>query len=540
MASMVEEHRTTLVFVNTRRLVERVSHQLEARLGDGNVGAHHGSLSRKTRLAAEEGLKSGSLRVVVATASLELGIDVGHVDLVCHLGAPRSLSTLVQRIGRSGHWLGGIPKGVLFPLTRDERLVQSAAAVRMGAGRGARPGDHAGQAARHPRPADRGHRRHRQGVGGVSLGHGPPGLSVPGPHRQEFDEVVEMPSEGFATKRSLGAHLHRDQVNGVVSGRRGARLAAITSGGAIPDTADYDVIAEPEEIFVGTVNEDFAIESMAGDVFLLGNTSWRIRRVESGKVRVEAPRGRPRRCPSGSARPRRAPPSCPGRCRTSGRGSPHGCTTGRPPWPGSRRWPWWTRRGQPRSSTTSPRPSPSSASSRPSTPSSPSGSSTRRRHAARSAHAVRGPDQPGMGARAPEALLRQLRLRAAGHRHRRGRPVAREQHSFPLDSVFAFLRPQTLRDTLVQAVLPSPMFGNRWRWNATRGLALLRRTGGRKVPAPIIRMRSDDLMAAVFPTRLPARRTAAAHRAAGPSPRRRDHRQLPARGDGSRRPDRHR
>src|SRR5437588_864072 len=267
------------------------------RPGEGKVGAHHGSLSRKTRLAAEEGLKSGSLRVVVATASLELGIDVGHVDLVCHLGAPRALATLLQRIGRSGHWLGGIPKGVLFPLTRDE-LVQSAAAV-MAA--------RAGELDRVIVPAKPLDILAQQIVATAATGK----VSEESlwdmarrayPYRdltrKEFDEVIEMLSEGFATKRGRSsAHLHRDQVNGVVSGRRGARLAAITSGGAIPDTADYDVIAEPEEVFVGKVNEDFAIESMAGDIFLLGNTSWRIRRIESGKVRVEDAKGAPSSLP---------------------------------------------------------------------------------------------------------------------------------------------------------------------------------------------------------------------------------------------------
>src|SRR2546423_7416519 len=297
MASMVEEHRSTLVFVNTRRLVERVAHQLEARLGEGKVGAHHGSLSRKTRLAAEEGLKSGSLRVVVATASLELGIDVGHVDLVCHLGAPRALATLLQRIGRSGHWLGGIPKGVLFPLTRDE-LVQSAGAV-MAA--------RAGELDRVIMPAKPLDILAQQIVATAATGKVPEeslwdmarrAYPYRDLTRKEFDEVIEMLSEGFATKRGRSsAHLHRDQVNGVVSGRRGARLAAITSGGAIPDTADYDVIAEPEEVFVGKVNEDFAVESMAGDVFLLGNTSWRIRRVESGRVRVEDAKGAPSSVP---------------------------------------------------------------------------------------------------------------------------------------------------------------------------------------------------------------------------------------------------
>ncbi len=501
MASMVEEHRSTLVFVNTRRLVERVAHQLEARLGEGKVGAHHGSLSRKTRLAAEEGLKSGSLRVVVATASLELGIDVGHVDLVCHLGAPRALATLLQRIGRSGHWLGGIPKGVLFPLTRDE-LVQSAAAV-MAA--------RAGELDRVVMPAKPLDILAQQIVATAATGK----VSEQSlwdmarrayPYRdltrKEFDEVIEMLSEGFATKRGRSsAHLHRDQVNGVVSGRRGARLAAITSGGAIPDTADYDVIAEPEEVFVGKVNEDFAVESMAGDVFLLGNTSWRIRRVESGRVRVEDAKGAPSSVPFwlGEAPARTAELSRAVSDLRAGVAARLGD-------PAAARA-WLTEQALVDEA----------------------GAAQIVDYIAETVAvlgvvptvdtvvAERFFDEAGgmqlvlhtpFGGRVNRAWGLTLRKRFCVNFDFELQATATddgvvlslgEQHSFPLDSVFAFLRPQTLRDTLVQAVLPSPIFGNRWRWNATRGLALLRRTGGRKVPAPILRMRSDDLLAAVFP-----------------------------------------
>ncbi|MCW3043601.1 MAG: putative ATP-dependent helicase Lhr [Actinobacteria bacterium] len=501
MASMVETHRSTLVFVNTRRLVERVSHQLEARLGEGKVGAHHGSLSRKTRLAAEEGLKSGSLRVVVATASLELGIDVGHVDLVCHLGAPRALATLLQRIGRSGHWLGGIPKGVLFPLTRDE-LVQSAAAV-MAA--------RAGELDRIIMPAKPLDILAQQIVATAATGK----MSEESlwdmarrayPYRdltrKEFDEVIEMLSEGFATKRGRSsAHLHRDQVNGVVSGRRGARLAAITSGGAIPDTADYDVIAEPEEVFVGKVNEDFAIESMAGDIFLLGNTSWRIRRVESGKVRVEDAKGAPSSLPFwlGEAPARTAELSR----AVSDLRAGVAARLGDPP--AARTWLMEESLVDE------------------------AGAAQIVDYIAETVAvlgvvptvdtvvAERFFDEAGgmqlvlhtpFGGRINRAWGLSLRKRFCVNFDFELQATATddgvvlslgEQHSFPLDSVFSFLRPQTLRDTLVQAMLPSPMFGNRWRWNATRGLALLRRNGGRKVPAPILRMRSDDLLAAVFP-----------------------------------------
>src|SRR5499427_6060551 len=133
LATLVQEHRSTLVFVNTRRLVERVSHHLEERLketlGIEAVAAHHGSLSRQIRLSAEERLKTGKTRVVVATASLELGIDIGDVDLVCQIGSPRAIAVALQRVGRSGHWVGALPKGRFFASTRDE-LIECAAIIR--------------------------------------------------------------------------------------------------------------------------------------------------------------------------------------------------------------------------------------------------------------------------------------------------------------------------------------------------------------------------------------------------------------------------
>ncbi|HEX9788224.1 MAG TPA: DEAD/DEAH box helicase, partial [Candidatus Binatia bacterium] len=273
LVEQIRVHRTTLVFVNTRRLVERVAHQLTERLGAGKVGAHHGSLSRKTRLEVEENLKSGQYAVVVATASLELGIDIGHVDVVCHIGSPRNLAVLLQRVGRSGHWLGAIPKGIFFPLTRDD-LLQSVAAIRA-VRQGQldklaitnKPLDVLAQqmvaaVASLELPANKGaHKRDEE-----------PGISEEGlwqlvrsayPYkdlaRGDFDQLLEMLSEGVETRRSRrSAYLHRDRIHGMLRARRGARLTAITNGGAIPDTADYRVIEFPSETFVGTVNEDFA------------------------------------------------------------------------------------------------------------------------------------------------------------------------------------------------------------------------------------------------------------------------------------------
>jgi ATP-dependent Lhr-like helicase len=296
LAELILAHRTTLVFVNTRRLSERVAHHLAERLGDEAVLAHHGSLSRRLRQTAESRLRAGRLRAVVATASLELGLDIGTVDLVCQIGSPRSIAVTLQRVGRSGHQVDTpddphVPKGRLFATTRDE-LIECAALVR---------------AIRHGRldrltipdwPVDV---LAQQLVAACACESwrvdalfdlvrcAAPYAALP---RPAFDAVVDMLADGITTSRGRrGAHLHLDRVNGTLGGRRGARLAAITGGGAIPDNANYLVVAEPEQTTVGTVDEDFAVESMSGDIFLLGTTSWRIRRVESGRLRVEDAHG---------------------------------------------------------------------------------------------------------------------------------------------------------------------------------------------------------------------------------------------------------
>ncbi|HEX2056364.1 MAG TPA: DEAD/DEAH box helicase, partial [Nitrospiraceae bacterium] len=296
LAELVQEHRSTLVFVNTRRLAERVSHHLEERLahlGAGTVAAHHGSLSKEIRLTAEDRLKRGQARVVVATASLELGIDVGTVDLVCQIGSPRSIATCLQRIGRAGHWISAIPKGRLFATTRDE-LIECAALVRA---------IKAGTLDRIDIPHGALDVLAQQVVAAAAtqvwdveelyalVRRSYPYRCL---ERSDFDDVLEMLATGIATSRGRGhAYVQYDRVNRRVRGRRGARLAAITSGGAIPETANYTVIAEPDGTVVGTVDEDFAVESLAGDIILLGNTSWRIRGVENGRMRVENAHGAP-------------------------------------------------------------------------------------------------------------------------------------------------------------------------------------------------------------------------------------------------------
>ena len=291
VAELARENRTTLVFVNTRRLAERVAHHLGERLGENAVLPHHGSLSRSLRLEAEQRLKSGELRAVVATASLELGIDIGTVDLVCQIGSPRSIAVALQRVGRAGHWVGALPKGRLFATTRDE-LIECAALVRA---------IRAGDLDRLEIPSAPLDILAQQIVATSATGdwHEDDLFALVRrayPYRalarRDFDAVLEMLSEGIATSRGRrGALIHRDQVNHRVRGRRGARLMAITSGGAIPETSQYQVVAEPEGTVVGSLDEDFAVESMVGDVFLLGTTSWRIRRVEPGRVRVEDAHG---------------------------------------------------------------------------------------------------------------------------------------------------------------------------------------------------------------------------------------------------------
>ncbi len=279
LAELALQHRSTLVFVNTRRLAERVALHLGERIGEDMVAAHHGSLARKLRLAAERKLKNGEIRLLVATASLELGIDIGTVDLVCQINSPRSIAVALQRVGRAGHWRGAIPKGRLFATTRDD-LLECAATVRA-----IRQGDLdglqiPGVAARHPGAADCRHVQLR-GLGrGCALRLRARAYPYRDLQREDYDRILEMLSQGIAAKRGrYGAYLFRDMVNRRLRARRGARLAAITSGGAIPDNALFTVVAQPEEIVVGTVDEDFAVESNAGDIMLLGNTSWRIRRV---------------------------------------------------------------------------------------------------------------------------------------------------------------------------------------------------------------------------------------------------------------------
>jgi ATP-dependent helicase Lhr and Lhr-like helicase len=502
VAELIQAHRTTLVFVNTRRQVERVAHQLAQRLGEDQVVAHHGSMSRAMRLAAEEKLKRGQVRCAVATASLELGIDVGAVDLVVQLESPRIFSVTVQRVGRASHHRGGTPKGRLFPATRDQ-LVECAALVR-----GIRRGNL--EVTRIPEwPRDvlaqqlvamAACEELREDEAFELVRRAWPYRELP---RSEFDALVEMHAEGVARRagRAQGARLHRDGVNRVVKARRGSRIAALTSGGAIPETAQYAVVAEPEGVTIGQVDEDWAVESLAGDIFLLGNQSWKIRRVEAGRVRVENAHGAPPSVPfwNGEA-PGRTPELSEEVSRLRQELEPmlddparaeeflvRECAV--PP-AGAEQIVRYLRVAR---------------------------EALGALPTQRTLIAERFFDEAGgmqlvvhapFGARQNRALGLALRKRFCRTFDFELQAAATDegvllsmgpQNSFPLESIFEFLAPGTIDEMLTQAALRAPMWGVRWRWNATRSLAVLRARGGRRIPFNILRMRTDDLLAQVFP-----------------------------------------
>ncbi len=599
IAELALQHRSTLVFVNTRRLAERVALHLSERLGEDQVAAHHGSLARKLRLAAERKLKNGEIRALVATASLELGIDVGFVDLACHINSPRSIAVTLQRFGRSGHWRGAVPKGRFFATTRDD-LVECAATIRA-----IKHGD----LDRLEVPLAPLDILAQQIVAMCcceeweedalfeTVQRAYPYRDLT---RSEYERILEMLSLGIAAKRGrYGAYLFRDQVNRRLRARRGARLAAITSGGAIPETALYSVIAQPDELALGTLDEDFAVESNAGDIMLLGNTSWRIRRVESntGRVLVEDAHGAPPTIPfwrgeapgrtaelshnvgelrrTLSAMLRNTAPLAAPRAFEQDPPVKDGESTGLQPGEICDSVSGFSL-GEPRlkpvpenDSSARLKPCPSTvgakaqvqpsalggaesrAPSKPKTRLRGIGSSPEVQSAVVwlkeecglddagaeqlveyivSGRAVLGDvptqqtiiaerffDEGGgmqlivhapFGARVNKAWGLALRkrfcrsfnfeLQASATDDGLNISLA-EQHSFPLGDVFHFLQLETFREILEQAALASPIFKTRWRWDANRSLALLRFQGGKKVPAPIQRIRSDDLLASVFP-----------------------------------------
>ncbi|MGV3758841.1 MAG: DEAD/DEAH box helicase, partial [Actinomycetota bacterium] len=503
IAELVVEHRTTIVFVNTRRLAERLAHELGERLADDVVAAHHGSLSKDRRLRVESRLRAGELKALVATASLELGIDIGPVELVCQIGSPRSIATFLQRVGRSNHTRSGTPKGRLYPLTRDELVECTGLLAAVRAGRldavevPEAPLDILAQQVIAETAAEEWTVDALYAL--VTRAHAYRDLT-----RECFDEVLDLVADGIETGRGRrAAYVHYDRVNGELRGRKGARLAAVTSGGAIPELGDFRVIAEPEETLIGTVNEDWATESMAGDVFILGTHHWQIRQVTGGEVRV---------VDAGDKHPT---------------------------------IPFW--RGEAPARTVEL-----------------SEEVTRLRWVVERAvvaddlagavdeivelagvgrdaaativtylaagRAVLGvmPTQTDLvierffdetggmqlvvhspyGGRLNRALGYALRKKFCAGFNFELQASANDDavvislgphHSFPLADVPRFLTPQTIRATLQQAVLDQPVFQSRWRWNLNRSLIVLRMRGGKRVPPAFQRMQSDDLLAAVFP-----------------------------------------
>ena len=527
LTELIAAHRTTLVFVNTRRLAERIARYLTERLGEGAVDAHHGSLSKEKRLDAEHRLKTGQLKALVATASLELGIDIGHVDLVCQIGSPHRIATLLQRVGRSGHTVSGTPKGRLLPVTRDD-LVECAALLRS-----VRRGE-LDRIVEYDAPLDV---LAQQIVAEVSCReYGEDELLATlrraWPYREltraEFEACVRMVSEGFATRRGRRAALvHRDEVHNVLRGRRGTRMLAITAGGAIPEVADYRVVLEPEELFIGTLNEDFAIVSMAGDVIQLGNASWRITQVLPGVVRVADAHGAPPSIPFwfGEAPARSDELSAAvselradleaaldagagegGPGQESIEAGPHTDVVDVAP-SFSRPIAWLMDE----------------------TGICPAAAEQIVAYVADGRAALgtvptqrtivleRFFDESGgmqlvlhapFGSRITRAWALALRKRFCRQFNFELQAAATEdalllslgpQHSFPLSDVFRYLHSASVRDILVQAFLDAPVFQTRWRWNATISLAVPRNRNGRKVAPQLQRMQADDLMAAVFP-----------------------------------------
>jgi ATP-dependent Lhr-like helicase len=505
LAELIREHRTTLVFVNTRRLAERVTMHLSELIGADQVMSHHGSLSAKLRLDAENRLKRGELKALVATASLELGIDIGSVDLVCQLATTRSIATFLQRVGRAEHKRGGLPKGRLFPLSRDE-LVECAALLRA---------VNQGELDRLFIPEKPLDVLAQQIVAAAALEDWEETrlfelIQAAWPYRNltraEFDDVIKMLAEGFSTKRGRrGALLHHDGINHHIRGRKGARITALTNGGAIPDNADYRVVLDPTDTFIGTVNEDFAVESMAGDIFQLGNASWRILKIESGRVRVEDAKGQPPGIPfwlgEAPARTNELSHAVSNLRSEAERVLTHGGDLTA-----------WLLKELPGVS----------------------------QPAAEQVAAYYSDVHKTLGALPSQQTLvmerffdesggMQLVLHSPfGNRINRAWGLALRkrfcrsfnfelqaaatddsivislgtQHSFPLEEVFRYLNSRTVREVLVQALLDAPMFTIRWRWNASRALAVPRQRGGRRTPAPLQRMESENLLAAVFPDQL--------------------------------------
>jgi len=503
LAQLVEQHRTTLVFVNTRRMAERGARHLSERLGHEAVAAHHGSLAKEQRLEAEQRLKRGELKVLVATASLELGIDIGDVDLVCQLASPRSIAAFLQRAGRSGHAVNGTPKARLFPTSRDD-LVECAAmldCVRRG---------ELDTLVQPPQPLDV---LAQQIVAEVAcaewdedalfdlIRRAYPYRTLP---RDTFNDVVRMLADGFSTRRGArAAYIHRDAVHRELRARRGARLTAVTSGGTIPDTADYLVVLEPQATIVGTVNEDFAVESMAGDIFQLGNTSYRIIRVERDRVRVEDAQGAPPSIPFWLG-------EAPGRSNelSVGVSRLREEIATRIDAGGVQAAFDWLREVLGLNESAAQQIVEYLAKAKAALGVMPTQSTLVFERFFDESGGTQLVIHTPWGSRINKAWGLALRKRFCRQFNFELQAAATENaivlslstsHSFPLIEVARYLHSNTAEHVLVQALLDAPLFPVRWRWNAVTALALPRYAGGKKVPAPLQRMKSEDLLATVFP-----------------------------------------
>lgn len=505
LQALIEQHRTTLIFVNTRRLAERAAAALAERIGEEWVTAHHGSLAKEHRLDAEQRLKQGSLKALVATASLELGIDIGDVDLVCQLGSPRGIAALLQRVGRSGHHLGGIPKGRLFPLSRDDLVECTAllAAIR---------DDKLDAIVMPPQPldvlaqqivAEVAGREWREDALFQAFTRAWPYRELT---RESFQAVVNMLADGFHTRRGRrGAYVHRDAVNGVLRARKGARLTALMNGGAIPDQFDYDVILQPEGLFVGTLNEDFAFESLPGDIFQLGNNSYRMLKIEQGRVFVEDAHGLPPNIPFWFG-------EAPGRsdelseavselriafdaCLEQGLEAAYqyaGNTLALPP-PVAEQLVHYLAAAKAVLTVL---------------PSQQTIVFERFLDETGDMHLV---IHASFGSRINRAWGLALRKRFCRRFNFELQAAAGEDslvlslgptHSFPLAEPAGYLKAATVKPLLIQALLAAPLFPARWRWVANTALAVPRNRAGKKVPAYFQRNDAEDLIAVVFPDQL--------------------------------------
>lgn len=504
LADRIQAHRTTLVFVQTRSLTERVTFNLGKLIGEEFVAAHHGSISADMRHRAENDLKTGALKAVVATASLELGIDIGFVEQVCQIGSPKAISAFLQRVGRSGHHYGGIPKGRLYPLSRDQLLESTAMLHAVAQGQLDKliipmaPLDILAQqivacVANQDWNFHELFRLFKRSYPFQNL------------ETDAFDTVVQMLADGISTRRGRrGAHIYFDAINQNIKGRRGARLMAITNGGSIPDNLDYKVVLDPEGTYLGTLNEDFAIESSAGDIFQLGNNSWRIAKVETGVVRVHDAHGLPPTIPFwfGDG-PGRSIELCVALSNLREKAQEI-----------------LENQGDLTTYLVQHINIPQEAAEQLSIYLETTFKTFAAIPSQNTLVMERFFDEGGgmhlilhapFGSRVNRGWGLALRKRFCRSFNFELQAAATDDaillslgptHAFPLDDVFNYLNPQTVRDVLIQALLDAPMFQTHFRWNAQRSLAISRQRGGKRVPPYLQRMAAEDLIAVIFPDQL--------------------------------------